>query len=211
MSDFSRKISGEYPPPMHVKDRGPREGDGVAMSEISREELDAKLDGTVAKLNARLAAFESAVKEMLAAMRVDMVNLRAELRGNLADIRAQLHGSLADIRAQLHGDSADTRAELRESSAGIHAELRAMHVDLSYLKNLKANIWGAAVVTMGLVGAFHTYGVSSFDSGRDTSELFQELKQQTRETRMLLEELKLQRAASAPAAITPLPNAPQSR
>jgi predicted butyrate kinase (DUF1464 family) len=160
------------------------------MSEISREELDAKLDGTVAKLNARLASFESAVKEMLAAMRVDMVNLRAELRGNLAD-----------IRAQLHGDSADTRAELRENSAGIRAELRALHVDLSYLKNLKANIWGAAVVTMGLVGALLTYGVTSFDSGRDTSELFQAVKQQTRETHMLLEELKLQRAALTPAPV----------
>lgn len=180
MRDFNRLFNEGHPTPNHMRNEVPGEGKVAAMSDISREELDAKLDGTLAKLSARLASFESAVREMLAAMRVDMVNLRAELRDSLADSRAEQRGDVADLRA----------------------ELRVMQIDMSHLKNLKGNIWGAAVVTMGLVGAFLTYGVSSFDSGRDTSELFQELKQHTRETRLLLDEMKLlaPAAAAAPAS-----------
>lgn len=123
------------------------------MNEITREELDAKLEATNARVDARLAQFESTVREALAAIRQDS----AELRG----------------------------------------ELKAIHVDLSYLKNLKANIWGAAVVAIGLVGAMQAYGVASFDSGRETTRLVQEVKQQAIETRQVLERIQAQLNAAA--------------
>lgn len=148
-------------------DNSRKRGDTAPMNDITREELDAKIEATNARVEARLAGFEATVRETLAAVRQDS----AESRG----------------------------------------ELKAIHVELSYLKNLKANIWGAAVVTITLVGAILAYGVSSFDSGRDTAQVVQEAKQQTADTQKLLEQIQAQQKilSTPPAPVSAPPAAKQ--
>lgn len=138
------------------------------MTDISREELDAKLEATNARVDARLASFESTVRETLSAIRQD--------------------------------------------SADMRGELKAIHVELGHLRNIKGSIWGAAgatiVAVIGITGAMLAYGVASFDSGRETSALIQEAKQQTSETRQLLEQIRSERLAppvSQPPTAQPKP------
>ncbi|DBA08797.1 hypothetical protein [Pseudomonas aeruginosa] len=133
------------------------------MNDISREELDAKLDATNARVEARLSSFESSIRDTLAGVREDSAAVRAEL------------------------------GEMR-------GELKAINVDLSYLRSLKSSIWSAAGVTIasviagiGVVIGTLAYGVSTFDSGRETSALIQEAKQQASETRQLLEQIRTER------------------
>lgn len=108
------------------------------MNDITREELDAKLQATEARMDARLERFDK------------------DMRQAVSDFR----------------------------------------LEIQPLKNLKANIWGATAVTIGVMVAVLSYGVASFDSGRDTSAVIQEMKQQSFETRQILEQIKAQHAAS---------------
>jgi hypothetical protein len=125
------------------------------MNEITREELDAKLEATEARMDARLERFDK------------------DMRQAVSDFR----------------------------------------LEIQPLKNLKANIWGATAVTIGVMVAVLSYGVASFDSGRDTSAVIQEMKQQSFETRQLLEQIKAQQAANqaepAAAASQPPPTTQQ--
>lgn len=124
-----------------------------SMNDISREELDAKLQATEARMDARLERFDK------------------DMRQAVSDFR----------------------------------------LEIQPLKNLKANIWGATAVTIGVMVAVLSYGVSSFDSGRDTSAVIQEMKQQSFETRQLLEQIKAQQAEklAGPAATGAPPTEPQ--
>lgn len=137
--------------------------DTSPMNDITREELDAKLDATNARLEARLSSFESAMRETLAAVRQDS----AEMRG----------------------------------------ELKVMHSELSGLKNIKGSIWGAAGATVigvgGILAAMLSFGVANYDAGRETSQLVQESKQQTIETRQLLEQIQRQQHSPQVAPAEP--------
>lgn len=153
MTNFVLTVVGgtEATPSSYVKaDTPSRKGDTSSMNEITREELDAKLQATEARMDARLERFDK------------------DMRQAVSDFR----------------------------------------LEIQPLKNLKANIWGATAVTIGVMVAVLSYGVASFDSGRDTSAVIQEMKQQSFETRQLLEQIKAQQAvkpiektpASAPPA-----------
>ena len=50
------------------------------MTEISRPELDAKLDAMNARVEARLAAFENTVRDAMAGVRQDSAEVRGELK-----------------------------------------------------------------------------------------------------------------------------------
>jgi len=123
------------------------------MNDITREELDAKLQATEARMDARLERFDK------------------DMRQAVSDFR----------------------------------------LEVQPLKNLKANIWGATAVTIGVMVAVLSYGVASFDSGRDTSAVIQEMKQQSFETRQLLEQIKAQQATrqADPSAVSPPLSSPQ--
>lgn len=140
--------------------------DTVTMNDITREELDAKLDATNARLEARLSSFEGAIRETLAAVRQDS----AEMRG----------------------------------------ELKVMHGDLGDLKNIKGSIWGAAGATIigvgGILAAMLSFGVASFDTGRETSQLVEAAKQQTLDTKKLLEQIQSQQKLFTPPPVTPPPS-----
>lgn len=120
--------------------------DDQRMNDITREELDAKLQATEARMDARLERFDK------------------DMRQAVSDFR----------------------------------------LEIQPLKNLKANIWGATAVTIGVMVAVLSYGVASFDSGRDTSAAIQE-------TRLLLEQIKAHQAAkpAEPPADSAPPIAPQ--
>jgi len=158
MTKFVLAVVGgkDATPSSYVKaDTPSKKGDTSAMNEITREELDAKLEATEARMDARLERFDK------------------DMRQAVSDFR----------------------------------------LEIQPLKNLKANIWGATAVTIGVMVAVLSYGVASFDSGRDTSAVIQEMKQQSFETRQLLEQIKAQQAANqaepAAAASQPPPTTQQ--
>jgi hypothetical protein len=56
------------------------------MTDMTRPEMDARLEASEAKVDARLATFEKSVKTGF-----------AELRAEMADLRTEIHKSAADI------------------------------------------------------------------------------------------------------------------
>lgn len=74
--------------------------------------------------------------------------------------------------------------------------LQLLDKDLSGVRGLKGTIILNSVLSViaivGITIAVMAYGVANFDSGRDTSAALQEMKQQSFETRQLLEQVKAQ-------------------
>ncbi|CAN7251488.1 hypothetical protein LJR159_000930 [Pseudomonas brassicacearum] len=72
--------------------------------------------------------------------------------------------------------------------------LQLLDKDLAGLRGLKGTIILNSVLSViavvGIVIAVMSYGTSSFDSGRDTSQLLQELRQQSFENKQMLEQIK---------------------
>lgn len=123
------------------------------------------------------------------------------------EIDAKLEATNAKVDARLSSFEStvrETLAAVRQDSSEVKGELKAIHVELSYLKGLKANIWGATAITIGLLGAMLAYGVASFDSGRDTAQLVETAKQQTAATQKLLEQIQAQQKQLEPTSV-PLP------
>ncbi|WP_155489587.1 hypothetical protein [Pseudomonas sp. NMI1173_11] len=77
--------------------------------------------------------------------------------------------------------------------------LQLLDKDLSGVRGLKGTIILNSVLSViaivGISIAVMAYGVANFDSGRDTSAALQEMKQQSFETRQLLEQVKAQQKA----------------
>lgn len=118
------------------------------MNDISREELDARLENQQLKVDARLKEFE----------------------GRVTDGLTQMNHSL-----------------------------QLLDKDLAGVRGLKGTIILNSIISViaivGIVIAVMSYGVANFDSGRDTSAAIQEMKQQSIETRQLLEQIKAQQAS----------------
>lgn len=145
------------------------------------------------------------------------------------ELDAKLDATNARVEARLAGFEStvrDTMAAVRQDSAEMRGELKAIHGDLAHLKNLKANIWGAAgaVLLAFLASALTIYfGISSnnqmlvsnaiagFGAGKDVSAAQAEIKQLNREALELLQQIKAQQAAkpAEPAAPSPPPAASQ--
>lgn len=120
----------------------------AAMTEITREELQARLENQQLKVDARLKEFEGKVFDGLTEM---------------------------------------------------NHSLQLLDKDLAGVRGLKGTIILNSILSViaivGIVIAVMSYGVANFDSGRDTSAAVQEMKQQSLETRQLLEQIKAQQAA----------------
>ncbi|MGH8452264.1 hypothetical protein, partial [Pseudomonas sp.] len=72
------------------------------------------------------------------------------------------------------------------------------------IKSMKANIWSATAVMVGTIVAVVGLSFTAFDSGRETSALVQEAKQQATETRQLLEQIQAQqKSLETPKAAEP--------
>ncbi|MDR0189409.1 hypothetical protein RCO22_10710 [Pseudomonas yamanorum] len=129
-------------------DIAPKPSDTEDMSDINREELDAKLSAVEARMDRRIADFQS------------------DMRQAVSDFR----------------------------------------LEIQPLKGMKANIWSATAVMVGTIVAVVGLSFTAFDSGRETSELVQEAKQQATETRKLLEQIQAQQKSM----VTPPASAPPS-
>ncbi|MGZ5202527.1 MAG: hypothetical protein ACXWKJ_16390 [Telluria sp.] len=67
------------------------------MTDISREETDAKLATVEARVDARLASLEATMKAGFAEIHVQMAEMRAEMRTQAAELRVELHKSIASL------------------------------------------------------------------------------------------------------------------
>lgn len=115
------------------------------MTNITREELNARLENQQLKVDARLKEFEDKVT-----------------------------GGLTQM----------------------NHSLQLLDKDLAGVRGLKGTIILNSILSViaivGIVIAVMSYGVANFDSGRDTSAAIQDMKQQSLETKALLEQIKAQ-------------------
>ncbi|WP_460093730.1 hypothetical protein [Pseudomonas sp. S2_B03] len=115
----------------------------ASMTNITREELNARLENQQLKVDARLKEFEDKVT-----------------------------GGLTQM----------------------NHSLQLLDKDLAGVRGLKGTIILNSILSViaivGIVIAVMSYGVANFDSGRDTSAAIQDMKQQSLETKALLEQIK---------------------
>jgi prefoldin subunit 5 len=117
---------------------------------------------------------------------------REELKAHLEAQDARI-----DVRLQSFEQTVkDAMAQIRLDSAEAKGEMKAMHVELGHMKNIKGAVWGAAGATIigvgSILAAMLSFGVASFDTGRETSQLVESAKQQTQATQKLLEQIQQQ-------------------
>lgn len=128
-----------------IQDENQNPVDTVVMSDMNREELDAKLSAVEARMDRRIADFQGDIRQ-----------------------------AVSDFR-----------------------------LEIQPLKGMKANIWSATAVMVGTIIAAVSLSFTAFDSGRETSALVQEAKQQSLETKQLLEQIQRQQQATQTAPTAP--------
>lgn len=139
-------------------------------SDITREEINAKLEATEARMDARVAGMSAKLDVALAEMQADR--------------------EVNNVRfASMAGDIGEIKRELSDTHSRLDARFRTVI----------GNVWGAAVITITLVGATLAIAISSFDSGRETSKSIAEATAQMKQLQMQLE-AQAKTAASAPQA-----------
>lgn len=137
--------------------------DNDSMSSITRDEINAKLEATEARMDARVAGMSSKLDTALAEMRADreITNVRfAAMAKDIGDIKGELSGTKAQFRTVV------------------------------------GNVWGASVATVTIVAAIVGFGISAFDSGRETSKSIAEAT-------VRMEKLQTQLEAQAKAGPAP--------
>ncbi|NHZ91271.1 hypothetical protein F2P45_19950 [Massilia sp. CCM 8733] len=80
------------------------------MTDLTRQEIDAKLVAGEAKVDARLANFDTSIKTGFADLRAEFADLRAEfveLRGEMARHRAEVRAEMEKMRAEMHKGMTD--------------------------------------------------------------------------------------------------------
>lgn len=162
--------------------------DTPTMSEITRAELDSKLNETNLKVELRLANFENTVRETLSAIRQDSSEARREM-------------------GELRGDIGTQLGQFRGEVAAVSGELKAVHVELGGLKNLKSTMVGTtlAVVLAIFAAAISIYlgvkndnqmlvsnSIASFGVGRDIGTVQSSIAEQAKSLQALQAELSKQ-------------------
>lgn len=99
--------------------------------------------------------------------------------------REELDAKLSAVEARMDRRIADFQGDIRQAVSDFRLEIQP-------IKGMKANIWSATAVMVGTIVAVVGLSFTAFDSGRETSELVQEAKQQSVETRKLLEQIQAQ-------------------
>lgn len=117
--------------------------------------------------------------------------------GPMNDInREELDAKLSAVEARMDRRIADFQGDMRQAVSDFRLEIQP-------IKGVKANIWSATAVMVGSIVAVVGVSFTAFDSGRETSALVQEAKQQTVETRKLLEQIQAQQKSLATPAPAP--------
>ena len=99
--------------------------------------------------------------------------------------RDELDAKLSAIEARMDKRISDFQADMRQA-------VNDFRIEIQPLKGLKANIWSATAVIAGTIVAVVGLSFTAFDSGRETSAIVQETKQQAAETRKILEQIQAQ-------------------
>lgn len=111
--------------------------------------------------------------------------------------REELDAKLSAVEARMDRRIADFQGDMRQAVSDFRLEIQP-------IKGMKANIWSATAVMVGTIVAVVALSFTAFDSGRETSVLVQEAKQQTVETRKLLEQIQAQqKSLMSPTPATP--------
>jgi hypothetical protein len=113
--------------------------------------------------------------------------------------REELDAKLSAVEARMDRRIGDFQSDMRQAVSDFRLEIQP-------IKGMKANIWSATAVMIATIVAVVSLSFTAFDSGRETSVLVQEAKQQTVETRKLLEQIQAQQKSIS----TPAPTAPPS-
>lgn len=78
-------------------DKSPKSPDHRPMTDLTRQEMDAKLAVNKAEVDARLANFDTSVKTGFAELRAEMARQSGDFRADLAKLHTEVHKSAADL------------------------------------------------------------------------------------------------------------------
>jgi len=117
--------------------------------------------------------------------------------------RDELHAHLENQNLKVDARLRDFTQSMADSMMGINHRLDLIEKDISSVKGIKGVVITTAIastlaiagVLIGVLG----YGASTYDTGRETTLLIQEARQQSIENRQLLEQIRSQQTAP-PAA-----------
>lgn len=123
-----------------------------------------------------------------------------EHTGPMNDItREELNALLENHQLKADARLKEFEGRVADGLLKMDHSLQLLDKDLSGVRGLKGTIILNSVLSViaivGITIAVMAYGVANFDSGRDTSAALQEMKQQSFETRQLLEQVKAQQKA----------------
>lgn len=108
------------------------------------------------------------------------------------ELKAHLENQDLRVDARLK----DFEQKVSDGILQMNHNLQLLDKDLSGFRNLKGTIILNSVVSViaivGIVIGVMSYGISSFDSGRDTAVILQEVRQQAFENKQLLEQIRSQ-------------------
>lgn len=159
----------------------------LSVEEATRRFREAINLAAAQRLNALDAMTKSAREAYESLSEHDMDSKQNE--SNTEDMneitREELDAKLAAVEARMDRRIADFGADMRQVVADFRVEMEPV-------KNVKANIWSAAGFVVASLIAIVGLTVTGFYTGRDTSNLINEAKAQTIETRKLLEQIKAQ-------------------
>lgn len=147
----------------------------------------------------RQASFLKPTDDPVLSIEHDSGQDQVEIDMDREELKAHLEAQDARIDVRLKSFEQtvkDAMAQIRLDSAEAKGEMKAMHVELGHMKNIKGAVWGAAGATIigvgSILAAMLSFGVASFDTGRETSQLVESAKQQTQATQRLLEQIQQQ-------------------
>lgn len=120
--------------------------------------------------------------------------------GGMNDItREELNAILENRQLKADARLKEFEGRVTDGLVRMDHSLQLLDKDLAGIRGLKGTIILNSVLSViaivGITIAVMAYGVANFDSGRDTSAALQEMKQQSFETRQLLEQVKAHQKA----------------
>lgn len=112
--------------------------------------------------------------------------------------REEFNARLENQQLKVDARLKEFEGKVTDGLSQMNQSLQLLDKDLAGVRGLKGTIILNSILSViaivGIVIAVMAYGVANFDSGRDTSAALQDMKQQSAETRQLLEQIKAQQA-----------------
>ncbi|QEY70478.1 hypothetical protein [Pseudomonas denitrificans (nom. rej.)] len=137
--------------------------------------------------------------DLLDDLKSDLISEKGHT-GDMSDItREEFNARLETQQLKVDARLKEFEGKVTEGITQMNHSLQLLEKDLTGVRGLKGTIILNSVLSViaivGIVIGVMAYGVANFDSGRETSVLVQEAKQQTTDTRELLEQIRKEREA----------------